>query len=447
MNFDLHPDAVAGFTAQAQAIADRIRVKDQAPQPANAGFKVDAFIGHALTADDLRGPIEVSGQDATGKRVTRFTTEGGKLIGLGEEDYPQLAKLARSIQKTPAFRNTVSVQFVEDALFRWSLKTCKQETTQSACNFVIGEATTSVRELEIWIPIYSLHVQTPFNVGSVVYKTITREMLDVWQQGIRSKAGESPEVLEALKRRRKELQALAAGVVSIVAEPQRAFEVASERVDAATALLRLFAPANFEPNLLSYCVPLGSHLREGHHHLTVKDGNIVGETRGVLPRGTDPWVIDDPTLRQYQSLGLTAISDLFSKEPKTDLENSVFEALLLYSKASLVPETAEKLLYIFAALESVLLLNETEPITQNVGERLAFLVANDADSRLNVKKVVAEAYGVRSSFVHHGRRTEEFNLTEMLMASWNGLHAMVGNSSRFKTKEELLATIERHKFR
>jgi hypothetical protein len=447
MNFDLHPDAGAAFIAQAQAVADRIRVKDPAPQPANTGFKVDAFIGHALTADDLRGPVEVSANDAMGKRVDRFTTEGSKLIGLGEADYPQLVKLARSIQKTPAFRNVVSVEFVEGALFRWCLKACKQEATQSACDFIIGEANTSVRELEIWIPIYSLYVQTPFSVGPVLYKPITREMLDVWQQRIRSESGDSPKVLEALERRRKELQALAAGVVSILAEPQRAFEVASERVDAATALLRLFAPANFEPNLLSYCVPLGSHLREGHHYLTVRDEKIVGETRGVLPRGTNPWVIDDPTLRQYQSLGLTAISDLFSKEPKTDLENSVFEALLLYSKASLVPEAAEKLLYIFAALESVLLLNETEPITQNVGERLAFLVANDADSRLKVKKLVTEAYAVRSSFVHHGKRIEEFDQKEILMNSWNGLHAMVGNTKLFKTKEELLATIERHKFR
>ena len=179
----------------------------------------------------------------------------------------------------------------------------------------------------------------------------------------------------------------------------------------------------------------------------MKHGKIVGQSQGVLIRGTDPWVIDDALLREFQSSGLTAISDLFSKEPKTDLERTVLDALVLYSKASLVPETAEKLLYIFATLESVLLLNETEPITQNVGERLAFLVGTDADSRLKVKRVVAEAYGVRSSFVHHGKRVENFDLTEMLMAAWSGLHSMVENSGKFKTKEELLTMIERHKFR
>jgi len=447
MKFDLHPDAITVFTAQSQAIADRVCVKEKAPQSATSEFKVDVFVGHALTADDLRGPVEVSSRDANGNRVNRFTTEGGKLIGLGDSDYPQLAKLARSIQNTSAFRNAVGVQFVEDALFRWCLKACQNNSTQTACDFIIGEAALSVREIETWIPIYALHVQSPFNIGMVVFKTITREMLDVWQQGIRAEAGDSPKVLEALERRRKELQGLAAGVVSVLAEPIRAAEIAAERVDSATALLRFFAPANFDPRQLSYCVPLGSHQRQGHHYLTVKDGKIVGESRGVTPRGTDPWVIDDGLLREFQSSGLTAIGSLFAKEEKTDLEAAVLDALFLYSKAPLVPDTAEKLLYIFAALESVLLLNSTEAITQNIGERLAFLVGRDAESRLRVKKVVSDAYAVRSSFVHHGKRTEEFDLQELLMAAWNGLHAMVGNAERFKTKEELLNTMERHKFR
>ena len=334
MKFDLHSDAIAVFTAQSQAIADRVCVKAKAPQSATSGFKVDVFVGHALTADDLRGPVEVSSQDANGNRVSRFTTEGGKLIGLGDSDYPQLAKLARSIQKTSAFRNTVSVQFVEDALFRWCLKACQQSSTQSACDFIIAEATLSVREIETWIPIYALHVQSPFNIGTVVFKTITREMLDVWQEGIRAEAGDSPKVLEALERRRKELQSLAAGAVSVLAEPIRAAEIAAERVDSATALLRFFAPANFDARQLSYCVPLGSHQRQGHHYLTVKDGKIVGESRGVSPHGTDPWVIDDVLLREFQSSGLTAIGSLFAKEEKTQLETAVLDALFLYSKAS-----------------------------------------------------------------------------------------------------------------
>ena len=74
------------------------------------------------------------------------------------------------------------------------------------------------------------------------------------------------------------------------------------------------------------------------------------------------------------------------------------------------PKQPEAPLY-FSRAESILLLTESEAITQNIGERLAFLVGSDADSRLRVKKVVAEAYAVRSSFVHHGERVEDFDLT------------------------------------
>jgi len=79
MKFDLHSDAIAVFTAQSQAIADRVCVKEQAPQSMKTGFKVDVFVAHALTANDLRGPIEVFSHDENRNRVSRFKTEGDKL--------------------------------------------------------------------------------------------------------------------------------------------------------------------------------------------------------------------------------------------------------------------------------------------------------------------------------------------------------------------------------
>jgi len=134
------------------------------------------------------------------------------------------------------------------------------------------------------------HVQSAFNIGTVVFKTITREMLDVWQQGIRAEAGDSPKVGEALERSGR----------SCRVSPQELFRWLPNRIEPSrlrasgltlrTALLRLFAPANFDPRQLSYCVPLGSHQREGHHYLTVKTGKSLAKLgaccREVLTRGS-----------------------------------------------------------------------------------------------------------------------------------------------------------------
>jgi len=88
--------------------------------------------------------------------------------------------------------------------------------------------------------------------------------------------------------------------------------------------------------------------------------------------------------------GLTAISDLFAKEPKSELENVVLDAFVpIFEKLRSSPKQPRSSFIFFTALESILLLNESEAITQNIGERLAFLVGSDADSRLRVKKVVS----------------------------------------------------------
>lgn len=447
MKFELHPDAVAAFTAKATELLDAVRTRPSSPEADRVGYKPDVHVGFHLTEQDLRGPMEVFESDRYGGRMSRFIDQDGTFIGLDENSYPKLGKLAGSIHKTAAFRNAVSIRFAEDALFRWCLDRLRHPETVSAPEYVSREAEKAVRQIEVWVPIYALHIQSAFSVGGVTFKTITREMVDVWQQGVRDEAGNSAAVAYALDRRRKETQGLAAAVISVEAEPIRATEIAGDLADTAASLLRLFAPANFNPHEISSCVPLGSHEREGHHYLTVETGRITSETRGVTPRGTNPWIIDDRLLLEFQSAGLTAIGNLFAKHPKTPLEQTVFDALLLHSKAALVPNVPEKLLYMFAALESALLKNNSEAITQNVGERLAFLGGSDADSRIRIAKVVNEAYAVRSAFVHHGEQQVDYDVTEFMMAAWNGLHAIVGNTSKFKTKEDLLDTFERYKYR
>lgn len=447
MNFDIHSDAVAAFNAKASELVDAVRVRPSSPKSQPVGYKPDVHVGFHFTAEHLRGPLEVFQSDQHGRRISRFIDDHGTVLGLDESAYPRLVKVGESIQKTPAFRNAVSLRFIEDALFGWCLETLKGSETVSATDYVIRKSEQAVRHIEIWVPIYALHIQSEFSVGVVRFKTITREMVDVWQQGLSEKAGKNASIAYALDRQRKEIQGFAAAVTGVEAEPIRATEIASDLADSAASLLRFFSPASFDPHELSFCVPLGSHERQGHHYLTVEAGKITTETRGVKQRGTNPWVIDERLLRELEWLGLAAISALFAKQPKTPLEQVVFDALLLYSKAALAPDAAEKLLYIFAALESALLRNNSEPITQNIGERLAFLAGGDAESRLRIAKAVAEAYAIRSAFVHHGKRQDEYDLTEFMMAAWNGLHALVGNTANFKTKEELLDTIERHKYR
>ncbi|HJX84070.1 MAG TPA: hypothetical protein VJ723_06990 [Candidatus Angelobacter sp.] len=445
MKFELHSNALAAFNEQATVVAESAGLQPPPISRSTEGFKPDIHSSATLTSADVCGPIQMSNSDQNGNMLSRFIQDGKAVVGFNEVAYAKLRKLAHSIQKTDAFRNSVGVQFVEDALFHWSLQKLKGETDKTACEHVASAAEQKVSRQEIWVPVYGLYVQSAIRVGPVTFRTITRQMIDEWQQQIKDSAQGNPQVLFKFDRDRKQLLGFAAATYEIEAEPMRAAEIASDLADKAISILRLFATANFDPQQFSYCVPLGSHQRYGHHHITVRDGKIVGETRGITPKGQYPWAIDDAFLDEINSNGLNVLSALFEKEPKTPFEELVFDALLLYSKAALVPTLAEKLLYMFAALESVLL-RKGEPITDTLAERLAYLVARDSDSRFAVRKAVKEAYGVRSRFVHDGQR-EDADLSDFFVNAWTGLCAMAESTSKFQSQNELLDNIERYKYR
>lgn len=112
MKFELHPDAVAAFTAKATELVDAVRTRASSPEADHVGYKPDVHVGFHLTEQDLRGPMEVFESDRYGRRVSRFIAQDGTFIGLDENSYPKLGKLAESIHKTAAFRNAISIRFV-----------------------------------------------------------------------------------------------------------------------------------------------------------------------------------------------------------------------------------------------------------------------------------------------------------------------------------------------
>jgi hypothetical protein len=446
MKFEMHPSAEAALNEQANVVAESVGIYSPAPRNMGSSFKPDVQLAAELTNSDLRSPMVVSDLDQSGNVVSRFVQESAGLVGFVQDAYQRLNKLAQSIQKVDAFRDVVSVRFVEDAIFNWSMEKLKGKINKSACEYVVDVAGKEVCTREFWIPIYGLHIQSAFSVGPVIFKTITREMIEQWHQHIMAKGPRDPRVGWKLERDKKELLGFAAATCEVEAEPIRAEEIARDLSDKAISLIRLFTIANFEPSQFSFCVPLGSHQRYGHHYLSVRSGIIVSETRGVTLKGQYPWVIDDVLLNEMNSTVLPVLSELFGKKSKGEFEDLVFDGLQLYSQAPLVPTLAEKLLYMFAALESILLRDEKETPTDTIAERLAFLVGNDVDSRLAIRKSVKQAYNIRSRFVHHGKRADA-DLTHFFQTAWTGICKIAEMAPKFKTKTEFLDQIEQYKYR
>jgi hypothetical protein len=446
-HLQLHPDAVVSFNAESELLIAEVCPVSRNKEGAK-GFQPNVFVSGNIPERDVIGEIEVGIVDGSGNEVGRLFRHNGQQVGLVGESFQKLRSVADKIQRTQSFRDTVSQKCVLKAACEWVSKKYRQETTISLCEYVTDECSKLLRDLEIWVPIYKVHAEEDFGVGSCSFRTITPTMLEEWEQHFRSMVTESdPRIDEKFRADRKQMQGTLAATFRTYAEPDRGYQLALERAESAIGLLNFFHPAHGTLGTRSYATLLGQEDIQTTTTLVLENGRIRGRQRGLLDQGAAPWVLDRGHIQFLKGSGLDKVGALWEKEKKSDYDTCLLNALLLYSKSSLSTVVTERLVYIFAALESMLLKNATEPVQKNIGERLAFLTRKTAEERRRVAQVVEEVYRLRSSFLHHGETINESELIEEFMrCAWTSFIVLIAESEKFHTRSVMFDALDNMKF-
>ena len=90
--------------------------------------------------------------------------------------------------------------------------------------------------------------------------------------------------------------------------------------------------------------------------------------------------------------------------------------------------------------------NQSEPIQQNLGERIAWLIGKNLEDRKLIVAQVRDVYGVRSRMLHHGQDVgTEPQVTEFLKLAWSALHCVVLNIHRYTCIDQLLEALDNRK--
>ncbi len=442
-DFVLHPDAAARFDEMAQDLLGRVRAFPKAgiTRPASPIYPV-ANLG----PEDLIGEIKVATRivDGTNTEIGRGWDSHGVTVGWIESDFKELTALAEKLERTGALKDRISNTFLVNEVFTWLQLKLEGHTTEPFNGHVLRRCTESVKQFEIWIPLHMTYSRSEFAIGEVMFRTVSESMMHSWLARIPPESTTDPVTAHELKRLRSRIQASLAGVVTVTAEPTKATELAREKVQQSAALLRFLAPANFSCRIRSYCVPLGMENSELHTELFVENGKIVSIDRSVTDYGPTAWNVDQVAALTPDVL--PALRSLASNQT-SEFRRLLFDALLLYCRNSLEIDLSGKLVFIFAALESLLLRDSNEPIQKNLGERMAFLIGTTLDRRKAIAKNIEDMYKVRSSFIHHGGQvTEDGTIVQFLYNAWDCLHGLLSAVDTISTKSELIVALENRKF-
>jgi hypothetical protein len=441
-----HPEAVKAYNNRGmQAVASLHLMPTSASAESTQPENSDAPVVKELRSEDIdRSSYREYRQDHTGSRLAcYFFVQDRGLIGIADDAHKAFAQLAGKLSGNKAYRDTVSHEFTYNTLINWLRLNVTTGDAPTLVEYFEAEVTKVVREREIWVPFPVVQISKPFQIGSVTFRRITKEMVDQYATTLNAYANQyDAAVFDQLRHR---LQASTAACITVTAERQKAEEIAADETSATIAILRLACPVlldvyQWAPIDPSFFDAMGGRI------LTVEDGKILTDNEELPPRMCMRWVFSSEDIQKnLRSLWGLGHELLVSK--RNEFQELLLGALIHYSKSILKSDTSERLMYIVTALEA-LFVSEGEPIVQNLRERLAIMRGPDVTDRLKVIDTVTKVYDHRSKFVHRAVAVADMSLlSDFFVYAWSAMVFVLNNHNKWSTKAEFLNFIDAFKFR
>ncbi len=448
---EFYPDARRRFDERGEILVSQEPSEAPITPDTPRSFVPDLPISGNFTDADISGPIKRTSFDADGFEIGRYAATPDGAVSFETTQHSELLDLARGIQRTQPMRNAVGIQSLIDWIVDWALERRLERINEPLTNYLTRRKQDAVGQYRIVVPLHEPFIEIPFRLGTTHFQPLTVEELDSWfQVPVNMPAETRAAAAERLGKQRRMLQARTGVIVELEAEREFAEEMAWNRAELAAATIRVVSKGMFFPKARTNCVPLGLAVSERQQFIVHLNGEFVGWSEFVLdPESLGGWWLDRGMIEQ--DIGYwNEIARVLDTDAPTDFEQDVSRAFLLYSRVALTRDVPEKLVHLFAALESLLLRSESEPIQAAISERLAFVVGQDASQRAEVARLLKRVYGLRSRFVHHGRdpaeQTDLQAVKQLLYFAWTFFFQVVIATRKLKTRAEFLDQIDARKW-
>ena len=431
----LHENAAKNFNSKVEELLSKVDPLRDEQNISETTFETDIITEFSITEDDIIGGITRQSFDNMTGNVNGIefaTVYSG--FRIPEKDCEGFFKLVEDIQRTSVFRSALSHDFIQKNIINWLQKRLQHEVVDTFCNLLEEKAMEAVNTHEVWIPIANLYLEEEFSLGFVRFRTISPNILSNW-------FGNEGRNLRELQK----LQGLAAATITLRAEQTYIVPKSLEWTEESLALLRVLHPSNALPHTICYCLPLGSENIASFRAFIGNDAHLISREEKFRPPFPTPWKISSHALSAIRGI-LVKMDKILStpEQNKSEFQQKLLEALLVYSKNNITKDYAEKLMFILIALESMLNSNDTDPIQQNVADRMAFFLGTSANELRSIIRLVKTCYGLRSRFVHHGQSSisDLDSLSKFMELCHKFFLTLIIQHENYTSKDELLERIE-----
>jgi hypothetical protein len=444
---NIHPEAIENFNKK----ADQILAFITDIEPSNVHSP--SFEPETHSAIQIDGSILLNTPTYRVKDIKDYTIRlylNSELsIGLLEDGCLKLRKLIDALFKSKEIKCKVSIKTLDTILCTWITAKFHDPSYCEFCEFLKVYVEKIIGDYEIVIPINFLHIEKSFALGKVNFRPFSKKSIDELESRAVTQAQDSPQkdlVSKLFDQKIRQFQGYAVATILLQAEPARAYEIAIEETNTALSMLRIFSSSTREP--LSYypAAVWGSSNISSGYLIALKEGNLNQMFSKTLDRRPMSEYLNNQAIDDLYLAGLSILDKLLGLSKRSQFQEKLLEALILYSRSAISKDLADKLVYILVALESIFLRNSSEPIQQNLGERIAFLIGDSLEKRKRIIKVTRDTYTLRSCFVHHGRSIDNLEtMKEFMEYAWQAIVSLIHQSNSVSTVDALLDMLDDRK--
>ena len=186
------------------------------------------------------------------------------------------------------------------------------------------------------------------------------------------------------------------------------------------------------------CLAISTHRRPGFA-VTIGPNFYTLRSKAKPERSANGVPINARFVNRFQRLKFPLLVQFCLSDSELAQRTSSALGWLLESRQE--PSLAAAIVKTAIALESLLIFNDTEPLSRSLSERCAFMLSQDPSGRASVSKVIRDFYESRSGVVHGGRRKSEsisINLLEAIDRLTLFLCTLLAlNQDKWNSKESL----------
>jgi hypothetical protein len=450
IKFEIHPKAAENFNERAEELLTRLIVRNRKPMPAPSAFANEIVPDAVITSDQIRNLV-FRKRLPGGNFIDIFLQCGEKEIGYEGNEYKEYAKLCESLASCSPFGDYISIGFINHNMSDWVRERYTGSTSKNLLDYLVPKCITAIRTQEIWIPIGQTHIETEIRLPHLTVQPFNKKMFDKLRTAAEVSDHDTEwkdKCKQTIDSIQKQVKGVAAVTMFVTAEAGKAYQIALSEAEKIIAIMRLFSKAVFTPNLSSCCVPKGQKEPRGGEYYAFRNGFLCGTSSMGSMEDDVYWRIKKEDLARWSETGFGNYLRLITTNKLTEFEKDALQSVMIYSRAMLGMTPSDKLMYIFSALETLMLKDNSENLQQNIADRIAFTISDNRAERIKIVKNYKAAYSKRSLFVHHGQTVEDFDLmTEFLRNVWTFFFILVGKAVyEFKTKEEFIEHLDGMKY-